>query len=181
MWLSNFELPAGESRGCVWHLWLISVQEKSRVVFQQQGERNYHIFYQLCAGSSPEQKRRFNLLSAGEYHYLRQSGDTHIPGIDDADEYRATEEAMALLDFSQEEQDAVFTVVCGILHLGNVSFRSTGDRKSEVEDSVPLQTAATLLQLPDADLVSGITTRVMRMRGDSDIVVGLAPAEVLML
>ncbi|CAN0533073.1 unnamed protein product, partial [Ectocarpus sp. 8 AP-2014] len=54
--------------------------EKSRVVFQMAGERNYHIFYQLVAGADENQALRDRLMLDGceAFNYLNQSGVTRI-------------------------------------------------------------------------------------------------------
>ena len=44
--------------------------EKARLSFQGVFERNYHIFYQLCAGASVEERKRLNLKYAHEYDAL---------------------------------------------------------------------------------------------------------------
>ncbi|CAN0533935.1 unnamed protein product, partial [Ectocarpus sp. 8 AP-2014] len=56
--------------------------EKSRVVFQMAGERNYHIFYQLVAGADENQALRDRLMLDGceAFNYLNQSGVTRIEG-----------------------------------------------------------------------------------------------------
>uniref|UniRef100_A0A7N6ADS1 Myosin X n=1 Tax=Anabas testudineus TaxID=64144 RepID=A0A7N6ADS1_ANATE len=48
--------------------------EKNRVVRQNPGERNYHIFYALLAGTNNQQREAFGLNHPETYHYLRQSG-----------------------------------------------------------------------------------------------------------
>lgn len=44
--------------------------EKSRVVQQDAGERNFHIFYYMFAGLSAEEKEIYGLLDPARYRYL---------------------------------------------------------------------------------------------------------------
>jgi myosin-6 len=46
--------------------------EKSRIVTQSKEERNYHFFYQLCAGASEKLKGQLQLRSPDHFHYLSQ-------------------------------------------------------------------------------------------------------------
>lgn len=58
--------------------------EKSRVVFQEAGERNYHIFYQLLFGASEELMKTIMLTdmasNATDVNYINQSGCIQIEG-----------------------------------------------------------------------------------------------------
>jgi myosin heavy subunit len=62
--------------------------EKSRVVGQTGDERNYHIFYQLCAGFSETERKKFRLADALSYTYLNQSGNVKIDDVDDVVDYK---------------------------------------------------------------------------------------------
>ena len=133
--------------------------EKSRIVVQQSGERNYHFFYQLCAGASEAERERFHILPAEEFFYLNKSGCMEIEGVDDAQNYRETRECMQVLGFSEEEQEWVLRVVMGILHLGNVEF--AGEETSRIVETGSMQVCCELLGVSVESLEKVLTTRVL--------------------
>ncbi|OCT61758.1 hypothetical protein XELAEV_18047787mg [Xenopus laevis] len=96
--------------------------EKSRIVFQANNERNYHIFYEMLAGLPSQQKQMFYLQDAETYYYLNQGCNCDIPAKSDADDFRRLLNAMESLSFTGEEQDSIFRILSSILHLGNVYF-----------------------------------------------------------
>uniref|UniRef100_A0A8C3SU88 Unconventional myosin-Va n=1 Tax=Chelydra serpentina TaxID=8475 RepID=A0A8C3SU88_CHESE len=98
--------------------------EKSRVVFQAEEERNYHIFYQLCASAALPEFKTLRLGNANYFHYTKQGGSPVIDGIDDAKEMAHTRQACTLLGISDSHQMGIFRILAGILHLGNVGFTS---------------------------------------------------------
>uniref|UniRef100_A0A8C6K3Z5 Unconventional myosin-Va n=1 Tax=Melopsittacus undulatus TaxID=13146 RepID=A0A8C6K3Z5_MELUD len=98
--------------------------EKSRVVFQAEEERNYHIFYQLCASATLPEFKTLRLGNANYFHYTKQGGSPVIDGVDDAKEMVNTRQACTLLGISDSYQMGIFRILAGILHLGNVEFAS---------------------------------------------------------
>nr|XP_028591607.1 myosin-7B-like [Podarcis muralis] len=84
----------------------IYLLEKSRVIFQQPGERSYHIYYQILSGKKPELQDML-LLSSNpyDYHFCSQ-GVTTVDNLDDGEELLATDHAMDILGFSNEENTA---------------------------------------------------------------------------
>ncbi|XP_048119633.1 unconventional myosin-IXAa-like isoform X5 [Alosa alosa] len=60
---------SGTVRGAYVEKYLL---EKSRLVYQEHNERNYHVFYYLLAGTTDEEKKEFHLKKPEEYHYLNQ-------------------------------------------------------------------------------------------------------------
>ncbi|XP_069622077.1 unconventional myosin-Va isoform X1 [Ranitomeya imitator] len=98
--------------------------EKSRVVFQADEERNYHIFYQLCASASLPEFSALKLGNATSFHYTNQGRSPVIDAVDDAKELRNTRHACALLGIGDQYQMGIFRILASVLHLGNVDIKA---------------------------------------------------------
>uniref|UniRef100_A0AAR2JTU5 Myosin VC n=1 Tax=Pygocentrus nattereri TaxID=42514 RepID=A0AAR2JTU5_PYGNA len=104
--------------------------EKSRVVFQSENERNYHIFYQMCACAEEPEFKSLRLCNADKFNYTCMGGDTEIQGVDDRADMAETRRTFNLLgekhglficplhfqqdDFSSGSHLAVFCDLLGV-------------------------------------------------------------------
>ncbi|XP_010848118.1 PREDICTED: unconventional myosin-Vb [Bison bison bison] len=104
--------------------------EKSRVVFQADDERNYHIFYQLCAAASLPEFKELALTCAEDFFYTSQGGNTVIEGVDDAEDFEKTRQAFTLVGVRESHQISIFKIIASILHLGNVEIQAERDGES---------------------------------------------------
>ncbi|XP_029349204.1 myosin VIb isoform X1 [Echeneis naucrates] len=129
--------------------------EKSRICMQSNDERNYHIFYRLCAGASEDIKKKLHLNSPDSFRYLnrgctryfackdsdkqimqnRKSPEDHKhlkvgalkdPLLDDTGDFNRMCVAMKKIGLDDTEKLDLFRVVAGVLHLGNIDFEETG-------------------------------------------------------
>lgn len=133
--------------------------EKSRVVQRVQGERSYHIFYQLCAGASPALREKLNLKSADEYCYLNNSNCLTIDRVDDVNQFHLLLEALSVVQLSREYQENVFRMLAAILWLGNVTFSFIDDEcHVRVDNNEAVKIAAKLLGCSSGKLMEVLST-----------------------
>uniref|UniRef100_A0A8C5NVX7 Myosin IF n=1 Tax=Jaculus jaculus TaxID=51337 RepID=A0A8C5NVX7_JACJA len=137
--------------------------EKSRVVMQNENERNFHIYYQLLEGSSQEQRQNLGLMTPDYYYYLNQSDTYKVEGTDDRNDFNETLNAMQVIGIPPSVQQLVLQLVAGILHLGNISFCEDGNY-ARVESVDLLAFPAYLLGISSERLQEKLTSRKMDSR-----------------
>ncbi|CAG9093215.1 unnamed protein product [Plutella xylostella] len=121
--------------------------EKSRAIRQAKDERTFHIFYQLLAGATPEQKAEYIIEDAKSYPFL-SSGAVPVPGIDDVAEFQATIKSMNIMGMNIEDFNSIFRIVSAVLLFGSMQFKQ--ERNSDqatLPDNTVAQKIAHLLGL----------------------------------
>merc|ERR1712002_1212693 len=122
--------------------------EKSRITFQLEIERNYHIFYQIMTDAYPHYHAMCGLSAKpdpGSFYFISQ-GVLTVAGMDDAEEMRATDTAFDTLGFSQPEKDDCYKGTIAIAHLGNAKWKQKGrEEQAEPEGMDEVTACASLI------------------------------------
>jgi len=127
--------------------------EKSRITFQLEIERNYHIFYQFM---SPYNTKYHDMAllgqnpNPGDYFFIAQ-GVLTVAGMDDKEEMQATDEAFDTLGFSQPDKDGLFKATIAICYLGNAKWKQKGREEQAEPDGMEEVTRAAKLIGTDVD------------------------------
>ncbi|KAF9561042.1 Myosin type-2 heavy chain 1 [Mortierella alpina] len=153
--------------------------ERSRLNYQPDQERNYHIFYQLVAGAPPSEKKELDLQSINQFNYLKQGGIQTINGVDDAAEFEITQRALSTIGISVHVQWDIFRLLAALLHIGNIQI--TGRTDSTISDEDPsLIIASKVLGIPQSEFKKWLVKKQIVTRSEK-IVSSLKPDQSLVV
>ncbi|PWA24577.1 hypothetical protein CCH79_00011761 [Gambusia affinis] len=187
---------SGTVRGAYVEKYLL---EKSRLVYQEHNERNYHVFYYLLAGASEDERKAFHLLKPEEYHYLNQmTKRPHklhwdnfyeselqdcftVEGEDLKHDFERLQLAMEMVGFLPSTRKQIFSLLSAILHLGNIRYKKKTYRDDSIDICNPegLPIVSELLEVKEEMLLEALTTRKTVTVGER-LIVPYKLAEVIL-
>ncbi|XP_037349491.1 myosin-2 isoform X2 [Talpa occidentalis] len=131
--------------------------EKSRVTFQLKAERSYHIFYQITSNKKPELIEML-LITTNPYDYpFVSQGEISVASIDDQEELMATDSAIDILGFTNEEKVSIYKLTGAVMHYGNLKFKQKQrEEQAEPDGTEVADKAAYLQSLNSADLLKAL-------------------------
>lgn len=144
--------------------------EKSRIVSQNEGERNYHIFYSMLAGLGKEEKKRLDLADANHYNYLTGGKCVSCDGRNEATEFADVTGAFKVLNFTEVEIANIMQLLAAVLHIGNLKFKAVqvaNMESSELNDAQAVPKIASFLGTSKHDLSEAFTKRTIFVTGET--------------
>uniref|UniRef100_A0AAY5KV97 Myosin motor domain-containing protein n=1 Tax=Esox lucius TaxID=8010 RepID=A0AAY5KV97_ESOLU len=131
--------------------------EKSRVSFQLPDERGYHIFFQMMTNHKPEIVEMC-LLTTNPYDFpMCSQGQITVASINDNEELDATDDAITILGFTNDEKLAIYKLTGAVLHHGNMKFKQKQrEEQAEPDGSEVADKIAYLLGLNSAEMLKAL-------------------------
>ncbi|XP_071072397.1 myosin-IIIb isoform X2 [Dasypus novemcinctus] len=150
--------------------------EKSRVIKQAVGEKNFHIFYYIYAGLYHQKKlSEFRLPEENPPRYIADETGRVMHDIISKESYQRQFEAIQhcfkIIGFTDKEVHLVYRILAGILNIGNIEFAAISSQhqtdKSEVPNAEALENAASILCISPDELQEALTSHCVVARGET--------------
>ncbi|XP_043996226.1 unconventional myosin-Ic-like isoform X1 [Gambusia affinis] len=144
--------------------------EKSRVVHQNHGERNFHVFYQLLDGGDDNLLNTLNLeRNPHSYRYLVKGSCPRVSSISDKNNWRVVRKALDVIGFTAEEVQKLLNIIASVLHLGNTLFGEGEEGETYITTETQLSNAAKLLGVDGSALKEALTHKKLTAKGEEMI------------
>lgn len=143
--------------------------ETNRVVARASGERNFHIFYDICFGLDSKSKSALFISNDPNDHaYLK--GFTLVNAAEDdelAKRFLEITAAMEAVGITEAQRKGIWTALALILRLGDVVFEETTNDACRVSKGV--KEIASIMCVEEKALESALTTRIIETGKAHDV------------
>ncbi|KAI2656310.1 Unconventional myosin-Ic [Labeo rohita] len=141
--------------------------EKSRVVHQSHGERNFHIFYQLIEGGEEDLLRRLGLeRNAQQYQFLVKGNCPKVSSINDRNDWKIVRKALSVIGFTDDDVEELLNIIASVLHLGNVQYGGEDSGTSYITTETQIKYLARLLGVDGTVLKEALTHKKIIAKGE---------------